>query len=130
MITIEEFIAGFAEEPGYFDFAKVGPPGHPVLAEEKAQVELVRRSRFGSLTSLELQNLRLRNAVGDLTGFRPDQVVFQPNTSSGLMHAMFGITGGVLMSPAEFPSIILAAARSADSLGYSSLSGLTLLAAR
>jgi len=117
MITIDEFIAGFDEEPGYFDFARLGPLGLSVLAEEKAQVELVRRSRFGSLSSLEVQNQRLGSAVADLTGFRPDQVVVQPSASSGLMHAMFGITGGVLMSPAEFPSITRAAARSADALG-------------
>lgn len=117
MITIDEFVAGFDEEPGYLDFARVGPLGLSVLEEEQAQVELLRRSRFGSLTSLDLQDLRLRNAVADLTGFRPDQVVFQPNTSMGLMHAMFGITGSVLMSPAEFPSITFAASRAGDALG-------------
>jgi selenocysteine lyase/cysteine desulfurase len=117
MITIDEFVAGFDEEPGYFDFARVGPLGRSVLEEEQAQVELLRRSRFGSLASLELQSARLRIAVAGLTGFRPDQIVFQPNTSSGLMHAMFGITGGVLMSPSEFPSVTFAASRSADALG-------------
>ena len=33
------------------------------------------------------------------------------------MHAMFGITGGVALSPAEFPSLTFAAARAAESLG-------------
>jgi selenocysteine lyase/cysteine desulfurase len=117
MISLDEFVAGFDEEPGYIDFARIGPLGHSVLEEEQAQVELLRRSRFGSLSSLALQDARLRNAVGDLTGFRPDQVVFQPNTSSGLMHTMFGITGGVLLSPAEFPAVTFAASRSADALG-------------
>jgi len=44
-------------------------------------------------------------------------VVFQPNTSQGLMHALFGVTGGVALSAAEFPSITFAAARSAEALG-------------
>ena len=44
---------------------------------------------------------RVQAAVAALTGFRPDQIVFQPNTSQGLMHAMFGITGGVALSAAE-----------------------------
>ena len=48
---------------------------------------------------------RVRAAVAALTGFRADQIVFQPNTSQGLMHAMFGITGGVALSPAEFPEL-------------------------
>ncbi|MCU1514607.1 MAG: aminotransferase [Microbacteriaceae bacterium] len=117
MITVEEFSAGFEEEPGYVDFARVGPLGRAVLEEEKAQVELLRRARFGSLASLDLQGARVQHAVADLTGFRADQVVFQPNTGSGLMHAMFGITGGVLLSSAEFPAVTFAAARAAEALG-------------
>lgn len=117
MKTLEEFSAGFDEEPGYLDFARVGPLGTAVIAEEQAQVELLRRARFGSFASLELQDARLRDAIGDLTGFRAEQVVFQPNTSSGLMHAMFGITGGVLLSSAEFPAVTFAAARAAEALG-------------
>jgi selenocysteine lyase/cysteine desulfurase len=117
VISIDEFVAGFDEEPGYLDFARVGPLGRSVLEEEQAQVELLRRSRFGSLASLDLQDARLRNAVADLTGFRADQVVFQPNTASGLMHAMFGITGGLLLSAAEFPAVTFAASRASDALG-------------
>jgi selenocysteine lyase/cysteine desulfurase len=115
-MTIDDFISGFTEEPGYFNFASVGPLGRAAIEEEQAQVELLRRSRFGSLASLEEQDRRVRDAVGQLIGFASDQVVFQPNTSSGLMHAMFGITGGVLLSGAEFPSLPFAAVRAADSL--------------
>jgi selenocysteine lyase/cysteine desulfurase len=43
--------------------------------------------------------------------------VFQPNTSQGLMHVMFGITGGVALSPAEFPSLTFAVTRAAQALG-------------
>ncbi|MHB1171176.1 MAG: aminotransferase class V-fold PLP-dependent enzyme [Lacisediminihabitans sp.] len=117
MKTIDEFIAGFDEEPGYLNFAAVGPIGCSVVEEEQAQLELLRRARFGSLDSLNGQDERVREAISAVTGFRPDQISFQPNTSSGLMHAMFGITGGVALSPAEFPSITFAAVRAAQSLG-------------
>jgi selenocysteine lyase/cysteine desulfurase len=117
MIAIDDFITGFDEEPGYLDFARVGPLGRSVVEEEQAQIELLRRARFGSLASLDQQDARVRDAVSAVTGFRPDQVVFQPTTSDGLMHAMFGITGGVLLSPGEFPSLTFAAQRSADALG-------------
>lgn len=117
MTTIDEFAAGFDEDPGYLDFARVGPLGRAVLEEEQALVELLRRARFGSLDSLGGQDERVRDAVSDLTGFRADQVVFQPNTSTGLMHAMFGVTGGVALSPAEFPSTTFAAVRAAQALG-------------
>jgi len=117
MTTIEEFRSGFGEEPGYLDFARLGPLGAAVIAEEQAQLELLRRVRFGSLAGLASQDERLRDAVAGLTGFRADQVVFQPDTSTGLMHAMFGLTGGVLLSPAEFPAVTFAVARAAEALG-------------
>ena len=116
MTTIDDFASGFSEEPGYVNFASVGPFGRAVIEEQQAQVELLRRARFGSLSSLDEQDARVRDAVGALTGFRADQIVFQPNTTSGLMHAMFGITGGVLLSAAEFPALPFAATRAADSL--------------
>ena len=117
MTTIDEFVADFDEDPGYLNFASVGPLSRSVEEEERASVELLRRVRFGSLDSMFEQDERVRRAVAGLIGFRPDQVAFQPNTSTGLMHAMFGITGGVALSPAEFPSLTFAAARAAASLG-------------
>ena len=113
---MDDFASGFSEEPGYVNFASVGPLGRAVIEEQQAQVELLRRARFGSLSSLDEQDTRVREAVGALTNFRADQIVFQPNTTSGLMHAMFGITGGVLLSAAEFPALPFAVARAADSL--------------
>jgi selenocysteine lyase/cysteine desulfurase len=117
MVSIDDFVARFDEEPGYLDFARVGPIGRSVIEEERAQSELLSRARFGSLDALDRQGARVRSAVAALTGFRDDQVVFQPNTSTGLMHVMFGITGGVLLSPAESPSLTFAARRASDALG-------------
>ncbi|HMM82998.1 MAG TPA: aminotransferase class V-fold PLP-dependent enzyme [Terrimesophilobacter sp.] len=117
MFTIDEFALQFDEEPGYLDFGRMGPLARTVVEEERAHVELIRKARFGSLDSLGEQDLRVRRAVGSITGFRDDQVVFQPNTSLGLMQVMFGITGGVLLSPVEFPSAAFAAVRASDALG-------------
>lgn len=116
-MSIDDFVAGFGEDPGYLDFARVGPLGRAVLEEQRGFGDLLGRARFGSLDSLERQDARVREAVAELLRFRPDQVVFQPNTSSGLMHAMFGITGGIALSPAEYPSLTFAAARAAETLG-------------
>ena len=117
MTTISEFASQFSEEPGYLDFAGVGPVGHGVETEAAAQHGLLGRARFGTLGSLAEQELRVRESVAQLTGFRPDQVAFQPNTSQGLMHAMFGLSGGVALSAAEFPSITFAAVRAASAIG-------------
>lgn len=117
MTTIDEFAADFTDEPGYLDFARVGPPGRSVRAEESAQSALLARARFGTIGSLFDQDRRLRDAVAALTGFSADQVVAQPSTSHGIMHAMFGLTGTVALSPGEFPSLTFGAARAAAALG-------------
>lgn len=117
MLSIDDFILRFDEEPGYLDFGRVGPLARSVVEEEQAQVELLRKARFGSLDSLLDQDARMCAAVSAVTGFRTEQIVFQPNTSSGLFHAMLGLSGGVLMSPAEFPSSPFAAVRASDALG-------------
>ena len=117
-MNIDEFAARFSEEPGYLDFARVGPVGQTVVEEQFAQTDLLSHARFGALGSLlEAQDGRVREAVAGVTGFRADQIAFQPNTSQGLMHAMFGITGGLALSAGEFPSVTFAAARAAESLG-------------
>lgn len=116
-MTIDEFIERFSDEPGYLDFARRAPIGRTARDEESAMSSLVGRSRFGTLDALDVQDARMRAAVAQLTGFRADQVVFQPNTSQGLMHTMFGLTGEILLSPAEFPSSTYAVSRAADALG-------------
>jgi selenocysteine lyase/cysteine desulfurase len=116
-LTIDEYIERFDEEPGYLDFARVGPVGRTVQEEVTAQSSLLARARFGSLDALMAQDERLADALEPLTGFRPDQLVFQPNTSSGLMHAMFGLTGGLALSAGEFPALTFAAVRSSQALG-------------
>lgn len=116
-MTVDAYAARFEDEPGYLDFARVGPVGRTVQEEVALQFSTLARGRFGSLDAVMDQGGRVQSAVAALTGFRDDQVVFQPNTSQGLMHAMFGITGGVGISPAEFPSLTFAAARAAQSLG-------------
>ncbi len=116
-MTIDEFVETFTEEPGYLDFARRAPIGRTVRDEEAAMSSLLGRSRFGTLDTLDEQDARVRDAVAALTGFPADQIVFQPNTSQGLMHTMFGLTGEILLSPTEFPSNTFAVARAADALG-------------
>jgi selenocysteine lyase/cysteine desulfurase len=115
--SIEEFAALFHEEPGYLDFAYVGPPGQSVLLEEQAQTGLLGRGRFGTIDGLLEQDARVRAAISAVTGIAESRVAFEPTTSIGLMHAMFGISGGVAISPADFPAITYAAVRASEALG-------------
>ncbi len=116
-LALEDYQARFDEEPGYLDYARVAPVGRTVLEEQTALSSVLAHARFGSVAGLAAQHDRMRAAVAALGGFRPDQVVFQPNASSGLMHTMFGLTGGVAVSPLEFPSMTYAVRRAADALG-------------
>lgn len=115
-MTIDEFQAGFLEEPGYLDYGRVGPLSASVLAEIQGHAELFSKARFGSLPLLDDEDARMRAAASALTRFPAEQIVFQPSTTQGLMQTMFGITGSVLLSSAEFPSLPFAAQRAAESL--------------
>lgn len=117
MDALEHFTAGFPEEPGFLNYASFGPISTPVTAESDGWMDSVSRARFGAIDALLEQDARAREAVANLLAFRADQVVLQPNTSMGLMHAMFGLTGPVLLSSAEFPSLPVAAVRAEQALG-------------
>lgn len=116
MKTIDDLASGFTDEPGYFDFAKWGPISTSVADEQRSLVEVQARARFGSEIALTEQAGRVGRAISSLVGFAPDHVVFQPNTSAGLTHTLFGLTGQVLMSPRDYPSMPIAATRSAEAL--------------
>ena len=116
MSRLDDYRDGFTEEPGYLDYGRIGPLSRSVVAEALGQTEILARARFGSLDHFAAHDERMRRGVAALTGFRADQVAAQPNTSTGLMHTMFGLTGDVLLSPADFPSLPFAAMRAAEAL--------------
>lgn len=117
MPTIDDYLTDFSEEPGYLDYAAVAPIGEAAMGEERLQSQLLSRGRFGSLTAIVDQEDRVDEAIADLIGFRPEQVVFQPSTSQALMHVAFGLTGRIALSTGEHPAIAYAVARAAASLG-------------
>jgi selenocysteine lyase/cysteine desulfurase len=116
-MDIEEYARRFDEEPGYLDFAYAGPVGRTVREEILSLTETMARGRFGSFSTFADQDARVRDAVAAIIGFHPDQVSFQPSAGIAFMHAMFGVTGGLALSRAEFPAITYAADRSAAALG-------------
>ena len=116
MSTLEQFRATFGEESGYLDWGRVGPLSRTVVAEAQGMTDLLAKGRFGSLAVFDEQEPRMHDAVSALIGMPADQVVTQPNTSMGLMHAMFGLTGDVLLSAGEFPSLPIAAVRASEAL--------------
>jgi selenocysteine lyase/cysteine desulfurase len=116
MDALTDYLDGFGEEPGYLDFAAFGPLSTAVVAESAAQEDLVRRARWGAKDRLAQNVGRMRDAAAVLTGFRADQIVFQPSTGQGITQAVYGLAGGVLVSPAEYPALPIAVARASDAL--------------
>ena len=114
---IETFVAGFHDDPGYLDFARLAPVGDAVVAEARAMIDLLSRARFGSLSTIDDQDARVREAVAALVRARPDQVVFQASASQAFLQVMFGLTGGVAVSSAEHPAVRYAMSRAAEALG-------------
>ncbi|GAA1056659.1 hypothetical protein GCM10017608_21440 [Agromyces luteolus] len=115
-MSMDDYLAGFGEEPGYLDYARVGPLARVAVEEDLAFAQVLERARHGSMDAFRDQDRRLRDAASALTGVAADRIVAIPNTTTGLMHAMFGLTGTVLLSPGEFPSVPIAAVRANEAL--------------
>ena len=116
-MSFEQFAAGFVEEPGYLDHARLSPIGEHAFAEERAMSEVLSHARFGALGAFDDLDERVRQSVAQLVRMRPDQVVFQPSASQALMHVMFGLTGGVAVSSGESAPLRYAIGRAVESLG-------------
>ena len=116
-MNIDDYVGRFETEPGYLDFANLGPIGAAVQDELAAHLGLLSHARFGAFEALRALDVRMRGAVSALVHVPAEQVSDQPNTSQGLMHAMFGVTGGVALSRAGYPGLTFAAQRAADALG-------------
>ena len=114
---IDEYVAGFAEEPGYLDHAAFGPVQTAVLEEQRVLGTIQERMRFGAMETLDEQDARVRTVAARLVGRREDQVVSQTATTPGLVHTAFGLTGGVLVSADDYPSMPLALASAASASG-------------
>jgi selenocysteine lyase/cysteine desulfurase len=114
---VAAFAAGFDEEPGFLNFAAFGPTGRVVREEHAALESVLERARPGAGEHFQRQRARVADAVAAVTGFDAANIVFQPNTSQGLMHTTFGLTGGLLLSPDDFPSLPFAAERAKEALG-------------
>jgi selenocysteine lyase/cysteine desulfurase len=115
-VSIDAFTAGFAEEPGYLDYARFGPISTAAAEESRALTQVLEHARHGSIDVFGEQDARVRAAASALTGFPTDAIVFQPSTTQGIMQAMFGLTGSVLLSAGEFPSLPIAAVRAQQAL--------------
>jgi selenocysteine lyase/cysteine desulfurase len=114
---LESFQASFDGEPGYLDWAAFGPLSSAVRDDAHGDTELLGSGRRSGLELVAEHVQEARELVAALIGSDASQVVLQPSTTYGLMQAIYGLAGGLLVSRAEFPSLTVAATRAADALG-------------
>jgi selenocysteine lyase/cysteine desulfurase len=114
--TIEDYAASFDLEPGYLDWAAFGPLSPTVRQENTADLELLATGRRSSIDNVTEHAASARSLVAELLGGRDENVTLQPSTSNGLMQAIFGVTGGLLVSRGDYPSLTVAATRAHEAL--------------
>ncbi|QAY60938.1 aminotransferase class V-fold PLP-dependent enzyme [Microbacterium protaetiae] len=114
MSDLEAYIASFDTEPGYLDWAAFGPLSARVRAEMHADAELLATGRRSGIDLVSGHVGVARELLAELLDAPTDQVVLQPSTSYGLMQALYGLRGRVLLSRAEFPSLTVTATRAAS----------------
>lgn len=113
----ESYLASFDGEPGYLDWAAFGPLSPSVRAEVHADAELLGSGRRSSIDLVAEHAREARDLLAEVLRADADQVVLQPSTTYGLMQAIYGLAGGLMVSRAEFPALTVAASRAASALG-------------
>lgn len=117
MTDLASFLTSFEEEPGYLDWARFGPLSPAVRSELLADAELLATGRRAGIELVMEGERRARTLIAELTGRHADQVALQPSTGAGLMQALFGLRGAIVLSRREFPAFPIAAQRAADAFG-------------
>jgi len=117
VIELESYLESFDEEPGYLDWAAFGPLSPSVQDESRADAELLSSGRRSGIDLVADRANEARTLLAELLGAAVDEVTLQPSTTYGLMHALFGLSGDVLIAPDEFPALTVTARRAQDALG-------------
>lgn len=119
MSAFDDYRSSFDGDPGYLDWAAFGPISPTVRAEVFADADLLGSARPSSRTLVAERLDEARNLAAGLLDVDADTVTLQPSASHGLMHALFGLSGTVVASTAEFPSITMTLERAAQLSGGS-----------
>lgn len=113
MSHLEAYLSSFESEPGYLDWAAFGPLSPRVRAEMHADAELLGTGRRSGIDLVAGHVDAARELLAELLDASADDVVLQPSTTYGLMQALYGLRGVVLVGRGEFPSLSVTAARAA-----------------
>lgn len=112
--TFQDYVDTFGTESGYLNWAAFGPLSPSVREEVFADADLLGSGRPSSLSLVGERIGQAQEIVAELLGAHADDVTLQPSSTNGLMHALFGLSGAVIASTAEFPSVSLTVDRAAS----------------
>ncbi|MBS0023539.1 aminotransferase class V-fold PLP-dependent enzyme [Microbacterium paraoxydans] len=107
MSALEDYVGTFDTEPGYLNWAAFGPLSPSVREEVFADADLLASGRPSSLALVAERIGQAQELVAELLGAEAADVTLQPSSTHGLMHALYGLSGAVVASTAEFPSVSL-----------------------
>lgn len=117
-MTIDDFRATFAVEPGYLNWAAFGPLSTSVIDDVHVDADLYVSGRQSGIDLVKEHADEALDLLSQLLDVPLEWMTHQPTTSHGLQHAIYGIrSGAVMASMGEWPSITLSIARAADALG-------------
>lgn len=111
MSALEDYVGTFDTEPGYLNWAAFGPLSPSVREEVFADADLLASGRPSSLALVAERIGQAQELVAELLGAEAADVTLQPSSTHGLMHALYGLSGAVVASTAEFPSVSLSLER-------------------
>ncbi|MEE6389296.1 aminotransferase class V-fold PLP-dependent enzyme [Microbacterium paraoxydans] len=114
MSTFDDYLGTFDAEPGYLNWAAFGPVSPSVRAEVFADADLLGSGRPSSLALVGERIGQAQEVVAELLGADAAEVTLQPSSTHGLQHALYGVSGAVVASTAEFPSVSLTLERAAS----------------
>lgn len=114
MSTFDDYLATFAADPGYLDWAAFGPLSPTVRAEVFADADLLGSGRPSSRALISERVGEALESASALLNVDENEVTLQPSATHGLMHAFYGLAGTVIASSAEFPSITMTLERAAQ----------------
>jgi len=115
--SFDDYIGTFDAEPGYLNWAAFGPVSPSVRAEVFADADLLGSGRPSSLALVGERIGQAQEVIAELLGADAAEVTLQPSSTHGLMHALYGVSGAVVASTAEFPSVSLTLERAATASG-------------
>lgn len=107
MSTFQDYVDTFDNESGYLNWAAFGPLSPSVREEVFADADLLGSGRPSSLSLVAERIGQAQEIIAELLGADAADVTLQPSSTQGLMHALYGLSGGVIASTAEFPSVSL-----------------------